>query len=160
MKYLLLPIATLIITSYLLSKIPNDTNTKSPEKPVKKVVQIQQLPSRSDTTKEKQETILLRDTDRSDTHKLNLVRLITKYFGSESKIAVAIAYAESGMRCDAVSPTNDHGLMQVNMRWHANKFSKSPYDCEENIRVAYQIFKDSGWNAWSTFKNGAYKKFL
>ena len=33
-------------------------------------------------------------------------------------------------------------------------------DCSVNIEIGYQIYKASGFNAWSAYKNGSYKKFL
>lgn len=147
---LLLPILVLIVSSYLLSKIPHE----KPKATVKEVVKVQPRPVPEVPESKPLTPPIVSDT-RSD-----LVGLICRYFGSECRLAVAIAQAESGLRCDAISPTNDHGVFQINMKWHANKFVKSPYDCEENIRVAYQIRMASTWKAWSAFKNGSYLKFL
>jgi len=72
-------------------------------------------------------------------------------------MAMAIAKAESGMRCDAVSPTSDFGPMQINIihKWRGNI-----YDCTENLLIAKQIFDEQGWNPWVTFKNERYKNYI
>jgi len=58
---------------------------------------------------------------------------------------------ESGCRADAVSPTNDHGLMQINCTYHCQKVGGNVgalYDPETNIRLAGEIFSGRGWSAW------------
>jgi len=91
------------------------------------------------------------------------IRLV---FGKEGRTAVAVAQAESGMRCDAQNVnkgTNslDLGVMQINSV-HLRKGWKVAdlLDCHKNVDLAYEIYKGSGWGAWSTYKNGSYKKFL
>lgn len=70
----------------------------------------------------------------------------------DCRTAVAVAMAESGLNCGSVSRTNDHGLFQL----HGQKI----YDCRENIDRAYEMWKRRGWQPWSAFKNGKYKRFL
>lgn len=78
-------------------------------------------------------------------------------------MALAISQAENGTRqCDRVSKPNsngtrDFGVFQVN-EIHSKKGNLK--DCKDNIRVAYEIFKASKWNAWTVYKTGAYKKYL
>jgi hypothetical protein len=87
--------------------------------------------------------------------------LICEKFGPDCNVAIAVAKAESGLRCDAVSQTNDHGVFQINAV-HLPKFNgKSPYDCEANIEVAYQIYKSwGGFRPWTAYTSGRYLKFL
>lgn len=70
----------------------------------------------------------------------------------DCRTAVAVAYAESGLNCGAKSPTNDHGVMQLH--------GQAIYDCRANIDRAYEMYKRRGWQPWSAYKNGKYKKFL
>ena len=85
---------------------------------------------------------------------------ICEKFKEDCQVAVAVAKAESGLRCDAVSSTNDHGLFQINAV-HFPKFAgKSPYDCDANIEVAYQIYKRQGFYPWTVYRTGSYKRFL
>jgi hypothetical protein len=66
--------------------------------------------------------------------------------------AIAVAYAESGLNCGAISPTNDHGVFQL--------YKVKEYDCEKNIDIAYEMYSRRGFQPWSAYKNGAYKKYL
>lgn len=78
-------------------------------------------------------------------------------------MALAISQAENGThQCDRVSKPNsngtvDTGVFQINSI-HSKKGNLK--DCKDNIRVAYEIFKASNWNAWSVYKNKKYIKFL
>lgn len=78
--------------------------------------------------------------------------LVAKYFpSSQVNNALLTMKRESGCRPNAVSATNDHGLMQINYRWHAGKVGgvKSRlYDPETNIRIAAGIYQGRGWSAW------------
>ena len=69
----------------------------------------------------------------------------------DCKTAMAVAYAESGMNPDAKSPTNDHGVMQLN--------GKKIYDVQQNIDEAYEMYKRRGWQPWAAYNSGAYKKY-
>ena len=92
--------------------------------------------------------------------------LLHEYFGDQYRIAHAVMMAESHGNKDAVHKNKngsvDRGLMQVNSI-HTKKVGgdlDSLFDPETNIRIAKQIYDGSGWGAWSTYKNGAYKKYL
>lgn len=58
--------------------------------------------------------------------------LVQKYFGSATSAAMITMTKESGCDPNAVSPTNDHGLFQLN--------GQPVYDPEANIRIAYAKF--------------------
>lgn len=70
----------------------------------------------------------------------------------DCKTAVAVAMAESGLNPDAKSPTNDHGVMQLN--------GKKIYNAQQNIDEAYEMYKRRGWQPWAAYNNGRYKKYL
>lgn len=55
--------------------------------------------------------------------------IVQKYFGSATNAAMITMSKESGCRPTVVSPTNDHGLFQLN--------GIKVYDPEENIKIAY-----------------------
>lgn len=61
-----------------------------------------------------------------------------------------VMQCESGGNPNAVSPTNDHGLMQINAVNFARFGGRSPYDPEANLEVAYAMSAGgtSFW-AWS-----------
>lgn len=98
---------------------------------------------------------------------LTKTQYIVQVFGKkEAFTAIAIAKAESGLRCDAQGinkGTNslDAGLFQINSV-HLRKGWKVTdlMNCKKNTDHAYEIFQSSGWGAWSTYKNGAYKAQL
>lgn len=77
-------------------------------------------------------------------------------------MALAISQAENGTReCKRIHVNSDGskdvGVFQLNSI-HANK--GNIFDCTENIKIAYQIFKRQGWTPWTVYKSGIYKKYL
>lgn len=72
--------------------------------------------------------------------------LVQKYFGSATSAAMVVMQKESGCNPNAVSPTNDHGLFQLN--------NQAVYDPESNIRIAYAKYvsprrgTNPNWSAW------------
>lgn len=81
--------------------------------------------------------------------------------------AIAVCLAESGGRSDARNvegnspPSTDRGLWQINSYWHKEVTDAQAYDVVQNAAAAYRISgAGSSWKAWSTFANGAYKKYL
>ena len=80
--------------------------------------------------------------------------------------AMAIMRAESG--CSPLADntglnrdgSNDKGLFQVNSIHHRLISDHDRLIPEKNIAVAYQIYKGSGWKAWSAYNNKAYLKYL
>ncbi len=86
-------------------------------------------------------------------------------------IAIAIAKAESGMRCEAVGDGHiaftkneieygkSYGVFQISYLEGRPKPSDL-LNCEYNINYAYGLYKAHGWKPWSAWKSGAYKKYL
>lgn len=72
--------------------------------------------------------------------------LVQKYFGSATNAAMITMSKESGCNPTAVSPTNDHGLFQLN--------GQPVYDPEANIRIAHAKYvsprrgTNPNWSAW------------
>lgn len=74
---------------------------------------------------------------------------------------VAIAGAESGWNTTAISPTDDYGLFQVNLRAWPQLFASGNYmDPAVNTSWAFHIFNVQGITAWSTYTNGAYNQYM
>jgi Lysozyme like domain/LysM domain len=68
-------------------------------------------------------------------------------------IAAEIARAESSGDADAISPTDDYGLWQINTSWGA----LATLNPEANARAAILISHDgTDWNPWTTYRTGAY----
>jgi hypothetical protein len=74
---------------------------------------------------------------------------------------LAIAGAESSWRHNAISGTNDYGTWQINNHYWPQLFSQyqwnDPYD---NVKMAHAVWKVQGYRAWSTYKNGAYQRYV
>ena len=83
---------------------------------------------------------------------------LCKIFGDQCKTALEIQRRENvDGDCEAFHINNngtiDFGYMQINSV-HLNddiKLSKL-VDCHGNIDIAYEIYKKSGWKAWTTYK--------
>jgi hypothetical protein len=68
-------------------------------------------------------------------------------------IAAEIAMAESGGNPNAISPTNDYGLWQIN----GSHGAQATLDPLGNARAAVAISSDgTDWSPWTTFTSGAY----
>lgn len=82
----------------------------------------------------------------------------------DCKTAIAVAKAESGMRCNATNTNKnnsvDSGIYQINSIHKAKYQGKDIFDCEVNIEIAYQIYKAQGWNPWVAYLNKSYLKHL
>lgn len=77
-------------------------------------------------------------------------------------VAEAICMAESGGNPYALSQTQDRGLMQINSI-HADMVQgnlSELYTPATNIAVAWKIYSANGWDAWSTYLNGGYSRYL
>ena len=72
-------------------------------------------------------------------------------------MAVRIAFAESGMRTEAVGDSgNSLGLFQIHVPAHKSKINCDLFEPECNIRLAKQIRDSSSWLAWSVWKNNTF----
>jgi hypothetical protein len=88
---------------------------------------------------------------------------IIRIFKDDAQMALSISQAENGNRGCKRTHLNtdgsvDVGIFQINNKWHGHKGDL--YDCTENIKIAYQIYKTSGWYPWVVYNTGAYKKYL
>ena len=69
--------------------------------------------------------------------------------------AVRVAECESGLNPGAVSPTNDHGLFQINIV-HKQQFEQvtgrpwsDVYNSYWNTRYAKWLYDQQGWGPWA-----------
>lgn len=83
--------------------------------------------------------------------------LIESVFGEEADTAKKVAFAESGMRHDAISWTGCCvGVFQIHEYAHRYKIPATTRedriewlkDVENNIKTAKQIYDTSGWYPW------------
>lgn len=93
---------------------------------------------------------------------------IAKYSGWDVAIMSAIAEAEN-RSCDPLrhnlSADENHkvcigsyGVLQVGCLHYRNGEDRN--DLKTNIAVAHRVYLQQGYNAWTQYKNGEYKRFL
>jgi hypothetical protein len=87
-------------------------------------------------------------------------------------VMAAIAMAESGGNPRAhnpIPPDNSYGLWQINMLGSMGAARRKQYGISSNdalfnpavnAKAAASILKSQGLSAWSTYTNGAYKKYM
>lgn len=85
-------------------------------------------------------------------------------------IAVAVALAESHGEVTATNHntdgSTDYGPWQVNSshfrdpNWPSAWTPPSLYLPSNNARAAFRVYTEQGWGAWSTYKSGAYLKYM
>ena len=89
-------------------------------------------------------------------------------FGSACRVALAIQRAENPQgKCEIyhynTDGTLDWGYFQINTV-HLQRpglVLRDLLDCRANVDFAYLLYSEThGFNAWSTYKSGAYRKFL
>lgn len=73
-------------------------------------------------------------------------------------VAEAICHAESGGNPYAVSATDDYGMMQIHDGLAL--YGSQIYNPSFNIQQAYGKYTRQGWEAWTTYNDGAYWRFL
>ena len=104
-----------------------------------------------------------------------LKQLLTPYqryacekFGPACATALAIQFAENAQgSCEiyhynSVDGTLDWGFFQINSV-HLVKPGlnlRDLLDCKANIDFAYQLYTEKGFQPWTTYVSGAYRKFL
>src|SRR5574343_515898 len=92
----------------------------------------------------------------------DLATYICEKFGVfECKTALAVAKAESGMRCYAVN-VNANGTADLSV-FHLNTKQKKKggewtlanmAECRKNVDLAYELWQAQGWNPWGAYTNG------
>lgn len=77
-------------------------------------------------------------------------------------IAVAVCLAESGGNPNAISPTGDYGLWQINKAAHENLFNEYRWNVPaDNVKMAAAVYNAKGnWTPWTTYTSGKYKRYL
>ncbi len=91
----------------------------------------------------------------------SVIRNILSVFGDKADVALAVAKAESGLRCEAYhfnsNGTVDHSVFQLN---DVHKWRGNLNDCKENIKIAYQIYQEQNFRPWVVYQTGSYLKYL
>lgn len=92
------------------------------------------------------------------------------FSGSDLVTAVAVALAESGGNTQAYNPETaagtpqgqgSFGLWQVYLKAHPEFQGWNLFDPTQNATAAFRVYSaGSSFRPWSTFKNGAYAKYV
>lgn len=108
------------------------------------------------------------ETEEHDGDRVALTRRVAQdagFTGVDLDIAVQVAGAESAHWADAEGQNTDshrsvdRGLWQINSHWNADKFSMGDWrDPAVNARMAFAVWKEGGWDRWTTYRSGAYLK--
>lgn len=75
---------------------------------------------------------------------------IRETFPEDPETALKIARCESNLNPKAVSPTNDHGLMQINLTVHT--VEGDVYDIDTNLKFARKLYDERKWLPWTCSK--------
>ncbi len=103
-----------------------------------------------------------------DGHPLTAYQQYTcKKFGPACRVALAIQRAENPRGACEIFHYNsdgtlDWGYFQINTV-HLKREElhlRDLLDCKANIDFAYQLYEERGFEPWSTYNSGAYRKFL
>lgn len=114
------------------------------------------------------------ETEEGGSMKLTFGQLFTLAqnagFGDDSQTAAAIALAESGGDPTAYNPETQactpdgqgsYGLWQIYRKAHPEFECMDLTQPEQNAAAAFSVYATAnGFHPWSTFKSGAYQKYL
>lgn len=78
----------------------------------------------------------------------------------EQATAYGVCQAESGDNPGAIGDNGQsRGLGQIYGPAHPEFAGWNLFDPEQNAQASLQIWQASGWGAWSTYNNGAYRRY-
>lgn len=84
------------------------------------------------------------------TTELTIEQKIRATFPEDPETALKIAKCESNLNPKAISPTNDHGLMQINLTVH--DVEGDIYNVDTNLKFARKLYDERGWKPWTCLK--------
>jgi hypothetical protein len=108
-----------------------------------------------------EKTIVIDYPDDIDTP---LEQYICNKFGvMDCKIALAVAKAESGLNCDAYNINNNGSvdlsvfqLNSVHLKKGGEWTLENMANCYKNVDLAYELWREQGWEPWVAYKNNSY----
>jgi len=108
--------------------------------------------------------LVLRSQRRNVVPSAALLELARSAGFPNPELAAAVAMAESGGNANAVGDIylgGSYGLWQVNIKAHPQYSVSQLFDPAYNARAALEISKGGiDWNPWTTFRTGAYLRYL
>lgn len=95
---------------------------------------------------------------------LRVLAIEAGFIGSAADIAAAVALAESGGDPGSEGDLTlgvSRGLWQINLRAHPEFDPIRLFEQDYNAKAAYLVSSHgTNWKPWTTFNNGAYRKYL
>lgn len=98
--------------------------------------------------------------------KKEVARQIKQAFPNDAREMIAIAMAESGLRCEAINHADSNGVQAVGLfqindgRWFSEQDIANLSDCAHNIERAKTKYSYGRFNPWGAYWNGAYQRYL
>lgn len=98
--------------------------------------------------------------------KREVARKIRAAFPNQAREMIAIAMAESGLRCEAINKTDSNGysavgLFQINDgRFFSPEDIANLTNCEHNIERARMKYNANGLRPWGVYWTKAYERYL
>lgn len=80
-----------------------------------------------------------------------IIALIRDTFPEDPERAIAIARCESGLRPDAVGPTQDGGVFQIHIPSHGKRLEELGFDIwdpVDNVKFARMLYDEQEWQPW------------
>lgn len=103
---------------------------------------------------------------RMDSEQRQNAELIREAFPQDAQRMIAIAMAESGLRCGAINHRDSNGVQAVGLfqindgRVFNDEDIANLTDCRHNIERAKQKYSSQGPYAWGAFTSEAFLKYL
>lgn len=98
--------------------------------------------------------------------KIEVAKMIRDTFPDNARTMIAIAMAESGLRCEAINHADTNGVQSVGLfqindgRYFTEQDIANLTTCSHNLARAKQKYTSQGLSAWGAFTNGAYRRYL
>lgn len=103
---------------------------------------------------------------RMDSEQRQNAELIREAFPEDAQRMIAIAMAESGLRCGSINHQDSNGVQAVGLfqindgRLFSAQDIANLTTCSHNIERAKQKYNSQGVTAWGAFTSGAFYKYL
>jgi len=135
-----------LVSSYMVRKAQAEEVSPAPLSPLEEVLAVE----------------LIEDTTQEDE---SIEGTIKDVFGSDWKIALAVATSESSLDPTRIGDKHiqepSYGLFQINTYWNPkydpDKLLEVRYNCESAREMS---LIGRGWDNWTQYRNGAYLEHL
>jgi hypothetical protein len=94
---------------------------------------------------------------------LTQLALAAGFPAADAQKASAVGLAESAGNPNAISPTHDYGIMQINISAHPELFHQYIWsEPAQNMKMAFIVYQQAhnSFSPWSTYKSGRYLIYM